>query len=96
VHVTDESIAAHTPFFTTIIFPSFNVINPSFNACFTAADEVSATAGVVDELVSVEVVDDLEPSLHANVKLVIATINNSFFMICIFSFISTQIYVIYS
>jgi hypothetical protein len=31
--------------------------------------------------VSVEVVDDLEPSLQANVKEAIAAINNNFFMV---------------
>jgi hypothetical protein len=82
--VIGASIAAHAPFLTTIILPSFIVINPSFNAAVVAAAEVSAVAGAgagVTAAVSVEVVDDLEPSLHAHVKPAIAAINNNFFMV---------------
>jgi hypothetical protein len=57
------------------------VINPSFKAVVEVAEE--SAAGVVAGAavaVSVDVVDDLEPSLQANVNEAIAAINNNFFM----------------
>src|SRR5450432_1238172 len=86
VHVIGASIATHAPPFMTIILPSFNVITPSFNVMVAVA-VVSAGAGAATAgaavAVSVVVVDDLEASLHANVKQAIAAINNNFFMMFI-------------
>jgi hypothetical protein len=87
VPVTSASNATHAPFFTINILPSFNVIKLSFKAGWVAAAEESVAAGagaLVAAAVSVVEVDDLGASLHANVRLAMATVNNSFFMMCNF------------
>jgi hypothetical protein len=61
------------------------------------AEEAESAAGVVAgaiAAVSVEVVDDLEPSLHAQANPAIAAINNNFFIM--FYFNGMQNYAIYS
>jgi hypothetical protein len=57
-----------------------------------AVEESAADAAGATVAVSVVDDDDLEPSLHAKVKLAIAAINNNFFMVFYFSFYSTQNY----